>query len=262
MQKKLLGLAVAGALAAPGTRTGAGGGVRLHQHVGRQLQVLGARITADSAAWAPCPSGTSLARLELRHPRPGKPRHGPDRLVPDRAERADGALERRQHHARVAQLRGRRAGRLGNVVHRPVDHAVGGPGRAVGHRHRRWLGPITSIIGRRETTGTAPNSELRQRSAVSPARRVLCDTVEAAGGVGHAFWRRISNSIFYQSPVFAGVQVKLTYQTNEEKATAPRRTGDTIADPSMWSGSVQWADGPGCASARRTMRRSTSPPTA
>jgi predicted porin len=101
------------------------------------------------------------------------------------------------------------------------------------------LGPITSIIGRRETTGTAPNPNCVNGHlsgsplGVAPA---ICDAVEAGGGVGHPFWKRISQAIFYQSPVFAGVQVKLAYQTNEGKAT----TG-TVADPSMWSGSVQWA---------------------
>jgi predicted porin len=104
------------------------------------------------------------------------------------------------------------------------------------------LGPITSIIGRRETTGTAPNPNCTN-GHLSPAVGT-CDAVEAAGGVGHAFWRRASQAIFYQSPVFAGVQIKLMYQTNEGKSTvaSPVGVGGTVvADPSMWSGSVQWA---------------------
>ena len=99
-------------------------------------------------------------------------------------------------------------------------------------------GPITSIIGRRETTGTAPNPNCAN-GHVSPAPGT-CDAVEAAGGVGHAFWRRASQAIFYQSPVFAGVQIKLMYQTNEGKSTTTNG-GAVTADPSMWSGSVQWA---------------------
>ena len=97
-------------------------------------------------------------------------------------------------------------------------------------------GPITSIIGRRETTGAAPNPNCI--NGVSPGVGI-CDAVESAGGVGHPFWRRVSESIFYQSPVFSGVQVKLAYQTNEGKATAG--TGVVQADPSLWSASVQWA---------------------
>jgi predicted porin len=99
------------------------------------------------------------------------------------------------------------------------------------------LGPITSIIGRRETTGAAPNPNCANgHTSPTPG---ICDAVEAGGGVGHAFWRRASQSIFYQSPVFAGVQVKLMYQTNEGKASTD--VGGTIkADPSMWSASALW----------------------
>jgi predicted porin len=60
--------------------------------------------------------------------------------------------------------------------------------------------------------------------------------VEGGGGVGHPFWRRISNSVHYQSPVFGGAQVKVAYQTNQDKAS----TG-IAADPQMWSASVTWA---------------------
>jgi predicted porin len=100
------------------------------------------------------------------------------------------------------------------------------------------LGPITSIIGRRETTGTAPTPNCAN-GHISPAAGT-CDAVEAAGGVGHAFWRRISQSVFYQSPVMGGVQIKLAYQTNEGKSTVTS-AGVVPADPSMWSASVQWA---------------------
>jgi len=100
------------------------------------------------------------------------------------------------------------------------------------------LGPITSIIGRRETTGTAPNPNCAN-GHISPAAGT-CDAVEAGGGIGHAFWRRTSQSIFYQSPVMAGVQVKFSYQTNEGKATTTNG-GTFVSDPSMFSGSVQWA---------------------
>jgi predicted porin len=100
------------------------------------------------------------------------------------------------------------------------------------------LGPVTSIIGRRETTGTAPNPNCGN-GHTSPAAGI-CDAVEAGGGVGHAFWRRVSQSVFYQSPVMGGVQVKLAYQTNEGKSTTTNG-GAVTADPSLWSASVQWA---------------------
>jgi predicted porin len=98
-----------------------------------------------------------------------------------------------------------------------------------------FWGPVTAIIGRRETTGVAPNPNCANTGhGVAGA----CNAVESAGGIGHAFWRRPSNAIFYQSPVMAGVQVKLAYQTNEGKATS---TASSNSDASLWSGSVQWA---------------------
>jgi predicted porin len=113
-----------------------------------------------------------------------------------------------------------------------------------------FWGPVTSIIGRRETTGTAPNPNCINADGATPGGTtsgvgtVTCDALEGGGGVGHAFWRRASNAIFYQSPVMAGVQVKLAYQTNEGKATANTPSGatqGTNANPWLMSGSVQWA---------------------
>jgi predicted porin len=98
-------------------------------------------------------------------------------------------------------------------------------------------GPITSIIGRRETTGAPPNPNCVNGFGGGAAG--VCDSVEAAGGVGHPFWRRISNSVHYQSPVFGGAQIKVAYQANQDKAEAS--PGVTAADPSLMSASVTWA---------------------
>jgi predicted porin len=114
--------------------------------------------------------------------------------------------------------------------------------------------PSLSIIGRRETTGTAPNPNcvnghlsggqppVTFTTAVGGTLSAVtvCDPVEAAGGPGHPFWRRISQSIFYYSPVFGGAQIKAAYQTNEGKAEAGI-SGITEADPQMWSVAVQWS---------------------
>jgi predicted porin len=100
-------------------------------------------------------------------------------------------------------------------------------------------GPITSIIGRRETTGAAPNPNCANNGSGLGGAPGNCDSVEAGGGVGHPFWRRISNSVHYQSPVFGGAQIKVAYQTNQDKAEAS--PGVTAADPSMWSASITWA---------------------
>jgi predicted porin len=109
-------------------------------------------------------------------------------------------------------------------------------------------GPVTSIIGRRETTGTAPNPNcVNDRSggvninSTAAAGANPCDAVEAAGGVGHPFWRRLSNAVFYQSPVINGIQVKVAYQTNEGRAVTNATLASTVANPSLWSTSIQWS---------------------
>jgi predicted porin len=110
-----------------------------------------------------------------------------------------------------------------------------------------FWGPVTSTIGRRETTGTAPNYNCVNAEGTTPGastqgpNTAVCDALQGGGGVGHAFWRRASNAVFYQSPVMAGVQLKLAYQTNEGKATNGPTGQFTNADTSLWSGSVQWA---------------------
>jgi predicted porin len=114
-------------------------------------------------------------------------------------------------------------------------------------------GPVTSIIGRRETTGAAPNPYCvnghLSGGAATTGTAPVCDAVESGGGVGHPFWRRPSQAVFYQSPVFNGMQVKIAYQTNEGRAingsTAAGQPGAAFgasnANPSLFSSSVQWS---------------------
>jgi predicted porin len=110
-----------------------------------------------------------------------------------------------------------------------------------------FWGPVTSIIGRRETTGTTPNPNCvnGHLSGAPGAAGVICDAIEAGGGVGHPFWRRASQAIVYQSPVFSGFQFKFLWQTNESKSNFPPAAvpggTTTAADPSLYSGSIQWA---------------------
>jgi len=108
-----------------------------------------------------------------------------------------------------------------------------------------FWGPVTSLIGRRETTGTAVNYNCINAEGTTPggatpgAGTAVCDALQGGGGVGHAFWRRASNAVFYQSPVFSGIQAKLAFQTNEGKSTG--NLGGTNGNAQLWSGSVQWA---------------------
>lgn len=125
-------------------------------------------------------------------------------------------------------------------------------------------GPVTSIIGRRETTGTAsnPNCQGTFNAAGLPVAvgsvaanplTPICDAVETGGGaVGHPFWKRISNAVFYQSPVFSGTQAKVAYQTNEGRSVAGVVQSNILGAPgvpptsvesnsSVWSTSIQWS---------------------
>jgi predicted porin len=95
---------------------------------------------------------------------------------------------------------------------------------------------VTSIIGRRENTGSAPNYGCSNLGRGVPGAN--CNDLESTAGVGHPFWRRFSNAVFYQSPVMAGVQVKLAYQTDDGKTAG---NASTNADASAYSTSVQWA---------------------
>src|SRR6266850_4464987 len=103
-----------------------------------------------------------------------------------------------------------------------------------------YWGPVTSIIGRRETTGQAPNPNCINTagrtggaSELTPpgVTQLTCDAVESTGGVGHPFWRRASQALAYQSPVFSGVQIKALYQAPEGKSNATPGGATAAAAP-------------------------------
>ena len=106
-------------------------------------------------------------------------------------------------------------------------------------------GPVTSIIGRRETTGTAPNANCVNAPGgstsvpITTTTQPTCDAVEAGAGVGHAFWRRASQSVRYDTPVMGGFQGNLLWQTPDGKANGTATVPN--ANAQLWSGSVQWS---------------------
>jgi predicted porin len=248
MQKKLLTMAVAGALAAPG--------VALAQSSVEVYGFLFASFSkfkySDGTGGVPSVSkwdvGSHASNVGVR----GRESVGAGLTAWFQVE-TNAALERSNNIAHTSNFASRNTalgvqGGWGNVFMgqwttpwADLD-ALWGIGTVGG-----W-GPVTAIIGRRETTGAAPNPNCATAGSglgglVQPAQTQgvvvgtqVCDSVEGNGGVGHSFWRRISNSVHYQSPVFGGFQIKAAYQTNQDKAT----TG-VVADPSMWSASAQWA---------------------
>ena len=138
-------------------------------------------------------------------------------------------------------------------------------------------GPVTSIIGRRETTGSAPSrncSNLQSGAGSGPAgggtpnaptaaglatpTNICGQDAETANGgtaVGaYALWRRFSNAVHYETPVWSGFQGKLAIMPNERKSNYVVAAANTAAgnpatasraaqfneNPSAWSASVGW----------------------
>jgi predicted porin len=244
MQKKLLTLAVAGALAAPGAALA-------------QVEVYGFIFLSankfkysEGTGGVPSKSMWDVASHASNVGVRGRENVGGGQTAWFQVE-TNAAMERSNNIAHTSNFASRNSavglqGGWGNLFMgqwttpwADLD-ALWGIGTVGG-----W-GPVTAIIGRRETTGSAPNFNcagagsglggLTQGQTGGVGGTLVCESVEGNGGVGHSFWRRVSNSIHYQSPVFGGVQAKIAYQTNQDKAT----TG-VVQDPALWSGSVQWA---------------------
>ena len=263
MQKKLLTLAVAGALAAPGAALA-------------QVEVYGfISVAVNKFKYSDTPTTPSVSKWDVSS-------HGSNYGVRGR-ENLGGGLTAWFQIEQNAPME-----RSNNVAITPASRntAVGLQGAwgnfFIGQWTTPWAdleslwsigsvggySPSLSIIGLRETTGTAPNPNCfnghHSGGAIpassggpgSPAAGTAilpCDAVEGGtAGLGaprHPFWRRISNSIFYYSPVFGGAQFKVAYQTNEGKSTQVTPAGTAFptapaivaADPSMWSAAIQWS---------------------
>jgi len=239
MQKKLLTLAVAGALAAPAVALA-------------QVEVYGTiHMSLNNVKYDSTPDGLtpSVSKWDVAS-------HASNVGVRARESLGGGLSAWAQVETNAAMERSNNIAHTSGFASRNSAVGIqGGFGNVfVGQWTTPWAdldalwgigtvatyGPVTSIIGRRETTGAAPNPNCSNTgSGVGAAPGGNCDSVESAGGVGHPFWRRISNSVHYQSPVFGGFQVKAAYQTNQDKAKSTATS--TSADPSMWSASVTWS---------------------
>ena len=245
MQKKLLTLAVAGALAAPAVTTYAQSSVEVYGYINMSLGYWNYKDATDQTTnpnvskWDVTSAATNVG---VR----GRETLGGGLSAWFQVE-TNAALERSNNVAHTSGFASRNSavglqGGFGNVfigqwtspwADLDALWAIGTVG---------GFGPVTSVIGRRETTGAANNfncSNTGSGVGTTAPTASNCDSVEAAGGVGHPFWRRMSNSVFYQSPVFAGgLQAKLAWQANQDKADGPTAVKQ---DPQMYSTSIQWA---------------------
>jgi predicted porin len=243
MQKKLLTLAVAGALVAPGLAS-AQSSVEVYGYLNMSLGYWRYKDATDQTT-SPDVSKWDVTSAASNVGVRGRETLGGGLSAWFQVE-TNAALERSNNVAHTSGFASRNSavgvqGNFGNVF-------IGQWTSPWADLDALWsigtvggFGPVTSIIGRRETTGAANNFNCSNTGSGVGTTTVggNCDSVEAAGGVGHPFWRRMSNSVFYQSPVFAGgAQVKLAWQANQDKTTAP---GSVNQDPQMYSTSIQWA---------------------
>lgn len=265
MQKKLLTMAVAGALAAPGLAL-AQASVEVY---GTVYPTFG-RVKYDDGFTARSNSATAVAvpamsKFDVQAPSSnfgvrGRESVGAGLTAWFQIEQ-NAPLEREATQAVTVASRNSAAGfqgGFGNVF-------VGQWTTPWADLNSLWavgqvsvFGPVTSIIGRRETTGTAPNPA--SSTSVTLANRACttnvippggfttpatgtpeCDAVVGGGGVGHPFWRRASDMIRYTSPTLGGVTFDLMYQVPELKTVTLANGAGLNAEPSMWSGSLKWS---------------------
>lgn len=112
-------------------------------------------------------------------------------------------------------------------------------------------GPSTSVMYRRESTGSAPSNNCQNpfqgngfvTSGSIPA--ALCYHQDGGPNGAYALWRRYGSAVFYDSPMFSGFQFKIGYQPNETKSVAGIPLGTTsnvtvAENPSSWSASLAW----------------------
>ncbi len=100
-------------------------------------------------------------------------------------------------------------------------------------------GPVTSIIGRRETTnsGTSRNGPGDMATGASPTFAAGATT----NNLGYPLWRRFQSAVFYESPLFSDVQFKIAYQPNENKAAGSSGAPAVVSEnPYAWSASLSW----------------------
>jgi predicted porin len=104
-------------------------------------------------------------------------------------------------------------------------------------------GPTTSLIGRRESTNSGTQFAASTSTAIVAGTGTTSTAVQGppftgTNALGYSLWRRYQNAIFYESPEWSGVQLKVAIQPNETKAGAVGAL--QASNPSSWSGSLGW----------------------
>jgi predicted porin len=100
------------------------------------------------------------------------------------------------------------------------------------------------IFGNGDSTGTMPNPNCNTNETgagyiITAVPTTVCNN---SAGSATSFQRRLSDTFQYWSPVWSGVQILLGVQTNQEKTNNTVPVGGTIvrADPSLWAAGLRW----------------------
>jgi predicted porin len=123
-------------------------------------------------------------------------------------------------------------------------------------------GPTTSVIGRRETTASSPSKNCAQPivgggtiTSIGVTSSICYHGEGASSDPAGAYplWRRYGSAAFYDSPVFSGFQFKIGYQPNEARSVLATNTGTNgaafvgttsknlvVDNASSWSSSLTW----------------------
>ena len=103
------------------------------------------------------------------------------------------------------------------------------------------------IMGNGDTTGALPNAQCTNTvsngtGTVTAGANGVC--VTEASGNGTSWSRRNNNSIQYWSPVFSGVQFKLATALANYQSADNQPTASGVQKPKYYSGNVTYARGP------------------
>jgi predicted porin len=255
MQKKLLGMAVATALAAPAVALA-------------QVQVYGtAQMTFNSTKYSASTAGTpAVSKMSVNS-------HSSNFGIRS-SETLGGGMTGWVQMEFNTQMERNNDPTSGNGT--PRNTAIGLRGNFGNVYLGTWETPYTStfrmwdvgaiggysattsVAYRRESTGSAPSSNCNNIITGATGGPIntpttLCQHADSPGGgtggpAGYALWRRYGSAVHYDSPNFSGFAFRISYQPNESKSAASTQLASSglnggavvTENPSSWSSSLTW----------------------
>jgi predicted porin len=256
MNKKLMALAVAGALTAPGlavAQVGSSPGVTLYGRIESAIMVNTYSAVKNAAG---VETTAELKKGDVFQPGNAMGVRGREDLGGGTAvwfqletgvwtERLDSAASSGQHFGGRNSAIGVSSD-WGDVLYGLWDNpykVAWGAGSVIASGQ----GHAGIIVGNGDTTGALPNAKCtgslnNGTGSINTTAGNVC-TTELTGGATQ--WsRRTSNSIQWWSPVFSGLQFKLGTAVANYQGASTSAPAVGLQKPKLWSGSVQWARGP------------------